>query len=106
MELNIIVDEYSMNINLPDDFLSTSHEIFDRLDREMDQGIQLGRQWVKNPDQTQRCQMAANKLLTALETDNESLAMISAGYIISRLPGVRGVTIDNSGEMSGTDFRF
>ncbi len=106
MELNIIVDEFSMNINLPGDFLSTSHEIFDRLDRDMDQGIQLGRQWVKDPDRSQRCQIAAAKLLTALETDNKGLAMISAGYIISRLAGVRGVLIDNSGEMSGTEFIF
>ena len=106
MELNIILDEYSMNINLPAYFLSNSHEIFNRLDSDMNHGIQLGRVWVKDPDQSQRCQMAANKLLTALETDNESLAMISAGYILSRLPGVRGVIIDNSGEMSGTEFRF
>jgi len=106
MELNIIVDEYSMNLNLSGHFLSTSQEVFDRLDRDMDQGIQLGREWVQEPDQTQRCQNAADKLLTALETDNEGLAMISAGYIVSRLPGVQGIIIDNSGEMSGTEFRF
>lgn len=104
MELNIIVDDYSMNLSLPDGYLEASGEAFDRLDRNMDLGVQIGRQWIEHPDPHQRCQVAADKLLTALETDNESLALLSAGYILSRIPGVRRVTIDNSGELQGTVF--
>ena len=104
MELNIIVDDYSMNLNLPEEYLNSSQEAFDRLDSRLEQGVQMGRDWVPNPDRRQRCQIAADKLLTALETDNEGLAMLSAGYIVSRLPGVQRVRIDNSGEISGTEF--
>lgn len=104
MKLNIIVDDYSMNLNLPDGYLTSSVEAFDRLDRNMDNGVQFGRQWLEHPNPHQRCQVAADKLLTALETNNENLALLSAGYIFSRIPGVRRVIIDNSGELQGTVF--
>ena len=104
MELNIIVDDYSMNLNVSEQYLAEASEAFDRLDAQMNSGIQLGRNWIENPDQLQRCQNAADKLLTALETDNEGLAMMSAGYILSRLPGTRRVQLDTSGSPEETLF--
>ncbi len=104
MELNIIIDDYSMDLNVPDDYLRDNAEAFQRLDRSMDRGVQMGREWIADPDRLQRCQMAADKLLTALETDDHPLALLSAGYILSRLPGVRRVTIDNGGEPAETRF--
>ena len=104
MELNIIIDNYSMNLNIPDEYLTSSEEAFSSLDNTLDRGCQIGRDWVQSPDTHQRCQFAAGKLLTAIETDNESLAMISAGYIVNRLPGVQRVRIDTSGEMNNTTF--
>jgi len=104
MDLNIIIDDYSMNLNIPKTFMASSTEAFQRLDHSMNGGVQMGREWVQDPDRQQRCQVAADKLLTALETDNYQLALVSAGYIISRIPGVKRVRIDNSGEISGTLF--
>ena len=104
MELNIIVDDYSMNLNIPEGFIDASRETLDRLDHNMDQGVLIGRHWIEHPSPHQRCQVAADKLLTALETDNENLALLSAGYILSRMPAVRRINIDNSGEMQGTFF--
>jgi hypothetical protein len=104
MQLNIIVSDYSMNLNIPEAFVEASGEAFDRLDRDMDGGVQIGRDWIDAPDRHQRCQIAADKLLTALETDNENLALLSAAYIVSRLPGVTRVKIDDSGEIRGTLF--
>ena len=104
MQLNIIVSDYSMNLNIPEAFVEASGEAFDRLDRDMDGGVQIGRDWIDAPDRHQRCQIAADKLLTALETDNENLAMLSAAYTVSRLPGVTRVKIDDSGEIRGTLF--
>lgn len=105
MQLNIIVSDYSMNLNIPEAFVEASGEAFDRLDRDMDGGVQIGRDWIDAPDRHQRCQIAADKLLTALETDNENLALLSAAYIVSRLPGVTRVKIDDSGEIRGTLFK-
>lgn len=104
MKLNLIVHDYSMDLEIPGDFIKASADAFDHLDADMTQGVQSGRDWVVNPDQHQRCQIAADKLLTALETNNEGLAMLSAGYIVSRMPEVKRVRIDTSGEPNGTEF--
>jgi hypothetical protein len=104
MELNIIIDDYSMNLSVPDTFITQSADVFLRLDRGMDQGVQVGPNWVDRPNSLQRCQVAADKLLTALETDNENLAMLSAGYILSRMPNTSRVRIDSSGELQETRF--
>ena len=46
MQLNIIVSDYSMNLSIPETFVEASGEAFDRLDRNMDGGVQMGRDWV------------------------------------------------------------
>ncbi|OOZ37485.1 hypothetical protein BOW51_02200 [Solemya velesiana gill symbiont] len=104
MELNIIIDDYSMNLNVPDDYIASSEASFARLDAGMDEGIQLGQEWVAEPNALQRCQAAANRLLSALESHNEGLAMLSAGYILNRREGTQRVVIDNNGDPSRTTF--
>jgi hypothetical protein len=104
MQLNLIIDDWSMDLEIPDDYLETMSDAFDRMDRDMDKGWQIGQKWVRNPDITQRCQLVAGKLLTALETNNENLAMMMGGYILSRRRGVRQVIIDNQGEPEETSF--
>lgn len=96
--LQITLAPYQMQLPLEAEFLVQSAEAFDRLDQQMDDGIQLGRSWIEHPDREQRCQFAADKLLAALESDNEGLARISAGYILARLPDTRHVLLDNNGE--------
>jgi hypothetical protein len=104
MQLNLIIDDWSMNLEIPEGYLETMQDSFERMDRDMDKGWQLGQRWVRNPDQKQRCQLVAGKLLTALETNNESLALMMGGYIVSRMPGIRQVAIDNSGQPEETRF--
>jgi hypothetical protein len=106
MLLNIIIDDYSMNLEVPEDYLGQQADRFDRLDREMDAGLQLGREWVEHPSPQQRCQSAAAKLLLAIEGHDEALARLAAGYILARLPGVRGVRIDTNGEPAETRMQF
>ncbi|MES9936762.1 MAG: hypothetical protein ABW153_09965 [Sedimenticola sp.] len=104
MKLNIIIDDYSMNLNVPDDYIASSEDSFARLEANMAEGVQLGQEWVANPDTLQRCQVAADKLLGAIEGHNEGLAMLSAGYILSRQPETRRIRIDNNGDPSQTTF--
>jgi hypothetical protein len=105
MQLNLIIDDWSMDLEIPEGYLETMHESFDKMDEDMDRGWQIGQSWVRNPDPTQRCQLVAGKLLTALETDNEQLAMMMGGYILSRMPGVKQVVIDNTGVPEETSFK-
>jgi hypothetical protein len=104
MQLNLIIDEWSMNLEIPEDYLVSMQESFDKMDQDMDKGKRLGQEFIKELGQIQRCQIAADKLLSALETNNEMIALLMGGYIVSRLEGVKQVVIDNKGEPQNTEF--
>ncbi|NEV60847.1 hypothetical protein [Thiorhodococcus minor] len=104
MILNAIIDEQVYELNVPDALVARAGEYFDQLDRDMDAGWQMSREWVDAPDRMQRCQIVADKLLTALETENEKLGLLMAGYILARLPGVESVELDTQGEIQNNGF--
>ena len=103
MKLNIIVDGRSNAFEVPDKLLTEAVDFFEKLDADMDRGWQMSRDWVQHPDAEQRCQIAADKILTAIETENEKLLMLMAAYILRTMPGVTGVNIDITGDMNETD---
>jgi hypothetical protein len=105
MQLNLIIDNWSMNLEVPEDYLETMVDSFDKMDRDMDKGKRLGQRWIKEPNQKQRCQIAADKLLSALEANNEAMALLMGGYIVSRMGDVKQVIIDNNGEPQETEFK-
>jgi hypothetical protein len=106
MILETIVDDAVYSLNVPDEFIAQAEDYFAHLDRDMDAGWQMSREWVENPTRLQRCQIVADKLLTALETENDRLGRLMAGYLLSRLPGVAAVEPDIQGEIQNTRFRF
>lgn len=106
MILKAIIDDHVYELNVPDALLSQAQGYFDRLDRDMDGGWQMSRDWVDRPDRLQRCQIVADKLLTALESENEKLGMLMAGYILARLPGVESVELDVQGEIQNNSFNI
>lgn len=106
MILKAIVDDQVYTLNVPDSVLRQGAGFFDQLDRDMDRGWQMSREWVDQPDRLQRCQIVADKLLTALEKQNEHLGMLTAGYILARLPDVDAVELDIQGEIQNNRFRF
>ena len=99
MTLTVIIDEETIQINVPEFILREGEEFFQRLDKQLDQGYQMSRTWVEKPDNIQRCQIAADKLLSAIHLDNRQLGEMMAGYILSRMPGVTQVKMDMSGDM-------
>lgn len=103
MKLNIIVDGRMNAFEVPDDLLSEAKDYFDRLDADMDKGWQMSRDWVESPDAEQRCQIAADKILTAIETENEKMLMLMSAYILRTMPGVKSINIDITGDMNETD---
>jgi hypothetical protein len=105
-KLTVIVDDRTHKIEVPDDILHDGEEFFRKMDRDMDAGWRMGPEFIENPTQVNRCQIAANKLLVSLSTTNETLAKLMAGYIVKRLRGVSGVRIDTGGEMLNTEFIY
>ena len=106
MILKIIIDDQTQDINVPDVLLAEARDYFDQIDRDMDGGWQMGRDWVEAPDRVQRAQIVADRLLTAIETDNPKLGTLMAGYLLDRLPGLESVEPDIQGEIQNTRFEI
>jgi len=106
MKLDVIVDERNYSVDVPPAMLREAEEFFRKIDKDMDHGWQMGPEFIEKPDNVQRCQIAANKLLTSLSGANETMIMLMAGYILKRLPGVTGVRIDTAGEMLHTEMIY
>ena len=106
MKLDVIIDGKTHRIEVPQDMLDEGETFFQKMDRDMDSGWQMGPEFVESPTITQRCQIAANKLLVSVSAQNKLLTELMAGYILKRLPDVKSVEIDTSGEMLNTDFIF
>ena len=102
MQFKVIIGEQVYAIEVPEELLLEATEFHARLDRDMDQGWQMSRQFVERPDQLQRCQIVADKLLTSIMNGNDATVMLMAGYIVLRMPGVFGVVFDAAGEMQNT----
>ena len=102
MRFKVIIGEQVYAIEVPEELLGEAAEFHATLDRDMDQGWQMSRQFVERPDRLQCCQIVADKLLTSIMNGNEATTMLMAGYIALRMPGAIGVDIDASGEMQNT----
>jgi len=104
--LKAIIDDQIYSLDVPDTVIAQGEAFFEGLDRDMDKGWQMSRDWVDNPNRIQRCQIVADKLLTALENENRRLGLLTAGYLLKRLPNLDEVEIDIQGEVQNPVFRF
>lgn len=103
MLLNVMIDERQYPIETPPGMVVEAADFFARMDADMDKGWQMSRQWVESPSPLNRCQIAADKLMMALNAGNQTLAQLMAAYILNRMPGVVGVRINTDGEMLETE---
>ena len=106
MQLDVLIDGKTLRIEISQNMLDEGESFFQKMDRDMDSGWQMGPEFVESPNTAQRCQVAANKLLISVSAQNKLLIDLMAGYILKRLPGIKTVDIDTSGEMLNTDFIF
>jgi hypothetical protein len=104
MILKIIIDEKTIPIEVPDYMLTEADDFFNKMDTDMDSGWQMSRTWVDEPDNIQRCQIAADRILTAVHAENEKMATLMAAYILKKLPNIASVDIDTEGDMTQTTF--
>ena len=106
MQFKIIIGEQIRIVEVPQHLLLEAGESIAKLDRDMDRGWQMSREFVQSPDRMQRCQIVADKLLTSIVNGNDAAAMLMAGYIALRMPGAIGVDIDACGEMQNTELLY
>ena len=105
MNLTIIRSDEQTTLQLDADFIADNAPFFDKMNKDMDKGWQMSREWVDNPDTTARCQIAASKLLVGLEQERDGLAQLMAGYILAHLPETKTIYLDTDGEMQDTLFK-
>ena len=104
MNVTVEFDDKSYTLNVPETLASEAVEFFDKMDNDMNCGWQMSRWWVPDPDQHQRCQIVADKLLTAMQNNNEAFALLMCAYILSRKPATRRILINTDGEIQGNAF--
>jgi hypothetical protein len=104
VELKIEFDDKSYSVNVPVTLTSEAQDFFEKMDQDMDGGWQMSRWWVPDPDETQRCQIVADKLLTAMTNQDESFASLMCAYILRARPTTRRIRINTDGEIQGNEF--
>ena len=90
--------EYDRNKILP-----PQQELYlQKMDEQMDEGIQLDNGFISNPDLNQRAQFVAGNLAHAILSDQEAAAAALCSYLAVRLPDLKQVKINQaSGNESG-----
>ncbi len=69
----------------------------DNMDSRMDEGIQLGADFIKNPNALQRSQFVANSLVSALLKKDDKLAVAMCTYLAKRMPDLQQIKCSNEG---------
>ncbi len=103
MILKVTIDEKTFPLEVRDEMLHSARDAFQRMDADMDKGWQMSRTWVDMPDDVQRCQIAADKMLTAIQQEKTATVGLMAAYIMNKVPGIRVIDIDTSGDMTLTE---
>ena len=104
MNITVEFDDKSYLLDVPETLATEAADFFAKMDRDMDNGWQMSRWWVPDPDQTQRCQIAADKLLTAMQKNNTEAALLMCAYILNSKPATRTIRINTEGEIQGNEF--
>jgi hypothetical protein len=103
MTLTVIIDERAISINIPEVYLTDGQSFFEKMDKDMDKGWQMSREWIDQPNTLNRCQIAADKLVDAMHAENENLVYLMSAYIISKIPNVTAIRINTEGDMLETE---
>ena len=80
--------------------------LFDKMDEDMNKGWTIGTEWVDAPDVTQRCQIVTDKIVTAIENEDDAMKTIMAAYILSRVPNIMTIHVDVNGDISDTEIEM
>lgn len=103
MILKVTIDEKTFPLELDEDMISSAQGMLEKMDVDMDQGWQMSRTWVEAPNDMQRCQIVADKMLTAIQQEKTATVGLMAAYIMNKISGVQAVDIDTSGDMTLTE---
>lgn len=106
MILKIRIDDQLQSLDVPEQIVAEATDFFAKMDADMDKGWQMSQQWVEQLNAEQRCQVAADKILIALDQENSKLMILMAAYVLNKLPNLKLLDISTNGDMSETYFEY
>lgn len=89
------VVEYDRNKRLP----GHQRQFLDKMDSDMEQGIELMNEKIVQPDNVQRAQFVAMHLVQSLLQEDDAMIAASCAYLASRLPDLKQVQAKEQGDM-------
>lgn len=98
MEFEVFFEQEHFAVEVNEQDIVDGQAFFAQMDSDMDGGWRMGPEFVHEPDITQRCQIVAERLMLAIEARKENLSRAMAAYIVWRIPNIRELHIDTSGE--------
>ncbi len=104
MDLKVFMDGNIYSVVVTKGVLEEGKSFYTKMDQDMDKGWMMSRDWVENPTQLQRCQIAADRIADSIHAENETLTHLMVGYILTRMDNVQEVHIDTDGNMMETQF--
>ncbi len=106
MNFNITIDEESYTLDVKEELMQELQSAHRDMDAEYDKGLQLGRYWIDTPTLEQRCQLTANKVVSAIHQENIRQFYLMASYILAKFPNLKQVTVSSDFEISDIDIEL
>ena len=94
--------EFDRNKTLPDEH----RQYLDNMDARMDDGVNLGDEFVKSLNPLQKAQFVANSMVNGLLNDDFNQAIAMCTYLGDRLPDLKQVICTGQADESGMQIEF
>lgn len=102
-QFDVFIEEDQYRVTVDPSEIEHGMDFFAKMDKDMDGGWRMGPDYIHEPDLTQRSQIVAERLMLAIENQNDALRTAMAAYIAWRVPDIKELHIDTSGDPSLTE---
>jgi hypothetical protein len=96
------VIEYDRNVRLP----GHQREFLDKMDLDMQQGIEISGEQIPNPDLKSRAKYVAIHLINAIVNEHDSMIAASCAYLANRLPELKQIKVNELNDEFSFDLVF
>ncbi|HED34973.1 MAG TPA: hypothetical protein ENJ08_12310 [Gammaproteobacteria bacterium] len=103
MNFNINIDEQSYTLEVTPALMQELQSTHQEMDSDFDKGLQLGRYWIEQPGDEQRCQYVADKVVSAIHQEDIRQFYLMSSYILHKYPNLKMVTVSSDFEISDID---
>ncbi|MFK5894028.1 MAG: hypothetical protein QM504_12475 [Pseudomonadota bacterium] len=94
--------QYDRSVNLPDN----QNQYLQMMDKKMEQGVTLGNESIKQPNQLQKAQFVALNMLYQLDQNNDQEAIAMFTYLVNQLQKLKQVKVIGEPNKYKVEFVF